>query len=252
MKTLKYTFLVPLSLLLLGGVAAERANAQATNGAQSTPIVQTNSAQPTTPASDEGAWAGAGNADLPVSPEAYIQQVLNAQFGLAGQSQNSASPAPAASSVSVPAPDVANESEYDRLMRLGYAESKVGNHSAALQYFEQALAVNAGDRMATIAYWNTVNAINTLNARQTQPSNRAARISAEPVSTGTSAAPAVNDFDQYMSAGYAAAEVRDYETALRNFTSAQQLQPNNPYAIQAIRNVTTYMQVESSQDAVTQ
>ncbi|HEY9881704.1 MAG TPA: tetratricopeptide repeat protein [Leptolyngbyaceae cyanobacterium] len=245
MKMLKYTFLISLGLMLVGGVAAERANAQATNAPNNT--AQTNTA-PTNAAEEENAWDGAGA----LSPQDYIQQTLNAQFGLASQGQTAAPQTSTAARVAVPAPNVANESEYDRLMRLGYAESKVGNHPVALQYFEQALAVNPGDRMATIAYWNTVNAINTLNAQQTQPSNRAARISAATVSTGTGAAAEPTNYDQYMNAGYAAAEARDYATALNYFNSAQQLRPNDPYAIQAIRNVTTFMQVQGSQGAITQ
>ncbi|HEY9764274.1 MAG TPA: hypothetical protein V6D07_17225 [Trichocoleus sp.] len=251
MKMLKYTFLISLGLMLVGGVSAERANAQVANGTQPNNAAQTNNAQ-TNNAADEGAWTGLGDGGPSMSPESYIQQVLNAQFGLAGQNQNAAPQAPAAARVAVPAPNVANESEYDRLMRLGYAESKVGNHPVALQYFEGALAVNPGDRMATIAYWNTVNAINVINARQAQPSNRAARISAATVSTGTGTVAGTSDYDQYMNAGYAAAEARDYATALNYFNSAQQLRPNDPYVIQAIRNITTYMQVGGTQDAIAQ
>ncbi len=49
-------------------------------------------------------------------------------------------------------------------------------------------------------------------------------------------------FEQYMTAGYAATQQRDYPTALAYFQSALQLRPGNRYAVQAIRNVQGYMQ----------
>jgi hypothetical protein len=49
-------------------------------------------------------------------------------------------------------------------------------------------------------------------------------------------------FIQYMNAGYAATQQRDYQTALTNFQRALQLRPGNPYATRAISNVQSYMQ----------
>ncbi|MBD0268646.1 MAG: hypothetical protein ICV77_10175 [Cyanobacteria bacterium Co-bin8] len=138
--------------------------------------------------------------------------------------------------MSAPEAALPGESEYDRLMRLGYAESRVGNYGVAQQDFEQALAVNPGDRMATIAFWNMENAIQK-TAQAAQATQTVARVSNDAVPAN--AAP---DFDRYMNAGYSATEIRDYETALRYFNTALQIRPNNPYALQAIRNVNTYIQ----------
>ncbi len=49
-------------------------------------------------------------------------------------------------------------------------------------------------------------------------------------------------FTQYMLAGYAATQQRDYQTALTNFQRALQLRPSNPYAVRAVRNVQGYLQ----------
>ena len=51
-----------------------------------------------------------------------------------------------------------------------------------------------------------------------------------------------NAFTQYMLAGYAATNERDYQTALTNFRRALQLRPGNPYATRAISNVQGYLQ----------
>jgi TolA-binding protein len=51
-----------------------------------------------------------------------------------------------------------------------------------------------------------------------------------------------DSFTQYMNAGYAATQQRDYQTALTNFQRALQVRPGNPYATRAIRNVRGYMQ----------
>jgi len=49
-------------------------------------------------------------------------------------------------------------------------------------------------------------------------------------------------FEQYMTAGYAATQQRDYPTALAYFQRALQLRPENRYAVQAVRNVQNYIQ----------
>lgn len=166
-------------------------------------------------------------------PQDYVQQIRAVETTPVEQSQPAAqAPAPVADTIP-------GESEYDRSMRLGYTESRLGNYQTALQYFEAALKVNPGDRMATIAYWNMINA---LQVTQQAPAQVAARISNEP------AVATVSDFDSYMNAGYAAVEIRDYEAALRYFDSALQLRPDNPYAQQAIRNMNTYLQAGQPQE----
>lgn len=51
-----------------------------------------------------------------------------------------------------------------------------------------------------------------------------------------------NAFTQYMNAGYAATQQRNYPNALACFQRALQLRANNSYATQAIQNVQGYMQ----------
>lgn len=52
--------------------------------------------------------------------------------------------------------------------------------------------------------------------------------------------PQSSEFDRYMTAGYAATQQSDYETALLYFQRALDERPNNPYAQQAIQNVQRY------------
>lgn len=138
--------------------------------------------------------------------------------------------------VPLPAASVPGESAYDRQMRLGYAASLEGNYAEARQHFRQALAAVPNDRLATIAYWNMVNA----QRSQSTPT-------AQPVSQTTSSSEqTLSQFDYYMNRGYAATKIDDYETALSYFQQARQLRPNSTYARQAIRNVTTYMEESAS------
>jgi hypothetical protein len=51
-----------------------------------------------------------------------------------------------------------------------------------------------------------------------------------------------NAFTQYMNAGYAATQQRNYPTALACFQRALQIRPDNTYATQAISNVQSYIQ----------
>lgn len=60
--------------------------------------------------------------------------------------------------------------------------------------------------------------------------------------------PQSSEFDRYMTAGYAATQERDYETALLYFQRALDERPNNSYALQAIENVEQY-RMENSEDA---
>jgi tetratricopeptide (TPR) repeat protein len=52
--------------------------------------------------------------------------------------------------------------------------------------------------------------------------------------------PQSSEFDRYMTAGYAATDQRDFETALIYFQRALDERPNNSYAQQAIANVEQY------------
>jgi hypothetical protein len=60
--------------------------------------------------------------------------------------------------------------------------------------------------------------------------------------------PQSSEFDRYMTAGYAATQERDYETALLYFQRALDERPDNTYAQQAIQNVEQY-RMENSEDA---
>ena len=57
-----------------------------------------------------------------------------------------------------------------------------------------------------------------------------------------------SEFDRYMTAGYAATQKRDYETALLYFQRALDERPNSSYAQQAIKNVEQY-RTGTSKDA---
>jgi len=53
--------------------------------------------------------------------------------------------------------------------------------------------------------------------------------------------PQNSEFERFMREGYALTQRRDYQSALINFRRAAELQPNNRYAAEAIRNVTGYI-----------
>jgi len=63
-----------------------------------------------------------------------------------------------------------------------------------------------------------------------------------PTATNSQNAGQQDPFTQYMLAGYAATQQKDYQTALTNFQRALQLRPSNPYAVKAVRNVQGYLQ----------
>ena len=68
---------------------------------------------------------------------------------------------------------------------------------------------------------------------------------AEQTGTGQTGAGQANGqqdtFTQYMNAGYAATQLRDYQTALAYFQRALELRPDNPYATRAVSNVQGYL-----------
>lgn len=115
------------------------------------------------------------------------------------------------------------ESPYSFYMRLGYAAAQRDDYQTAALYFRNALFEKPRDRDATIAYWNSRDAI-TKRAdgnSQTQPES---------------------DYDRYMEIGYDATEEGNYQTALINFERALAERPNDYFATQAARNVKTYIQ----------
>lgn len=62
----------------------------------------------------------------------------------------------------------------------------------------------------------------------------------QPSSPSVQQPPQSSEFDRYMTAGYAATEQRDYDTALLYFQRALDERPNNSFAQQAIQNVEQY------------
>lgn len=126
------------------------------------------------------------------------------------------------------APGMTTESPYDRYMRLGYAALQTEDYQIARTYFRSALEVRPYDRHATISYWNAIDML--------QQQERAAAGDPSPAIT--------SDYDRYMRIGYDATEQRDYNTALINFRRALAERPGDPYASQAVRNVSTYLQAE--------
>jgi len=131
--------------------------------------------------------------------------------------------------VAQPTTALPGESFYDYSMRLGYAASKRGDHATALTYFYNALSARPGDRLATIAYWNMADLVN-------KPQNPQA------ASATTATTAETSDYDRYMRIGYEATEKGNYQTALINFRRALEERSDDPYALQAVRNVQTYIQ----------
>ncbi|NES71807.1 MAG: tetratricopeptide repeat protein [Okeania sp. SIO2D1] len=127
---------------------------------------------------------------------------------------------------------VPGESAYGRYMRLGYAAAQRNDHRVAAGYFRNALAEVPGDEEATIAYWNSVDAL-----------------TGEAVDgTGTETE---NDYESYMEIGYDATEQEDYQTALINFRRALLERPGDYYASQAICNIRTYINLGQDPDSPT-
>lgn len=131
--------------------------------------------------------------------------------------------------VAQPTTALPGESFYDYSMRLGYAASKRGDYATALAYFYNALSVRPGDRLATIAYWNMSDLVN--KTQNSQATSATAATTAE-----------TSDYDRYMRIGYEATEKGNYQTALINFRRALEQRSDDPYALQAIRNVQTYIE----------
>lgn len=137
------------------------------------------------------------------------------------------SPAQAQSPIPAPQPTTEvmqpGESPYNYHMRLGYAAAQRDDYQTAALYFRNALFEKPRDRDATIAYWNSRDAI-TKRAGTNNP--------AEPESA----------YDRYMEIGYDATETGNYQTALINFARALEERPDDYFATQAVRNVKTYIQ----------
>ncbi|MEC5029349.1 MAG: hypothetical protein SAL07_05500 [Oscillatoria sp. PMC 1051.18] len=155
-------------------------------------------------------------------------------FPLGASAQSGETPASNSVTSDEPAGTNYNEPPYNRYMRLGYAASQRGDYPDALRYFASALAERPRDRNATLAYWNVYDIINNQTQQQAATNNSEIE----------------SDYDRYMRIGYDATQQEDYQTALINFRRALEERPQDPYALQAIRNVSTY--INRGQEAATQ
>ncbi len=150
------------------------------------------------------------------------QAVRNVKAYIAGEKGQSL-PTIEAANLSVASGHYSGESSYDRYMRLGYAAAKERNFTQAADYFRSALYERPNDRMATIAYWNQKHALNSSST------GRPAR-----VDTAT--------YERLMRLGYDATQRRHFSQALAHFQAALRVKPGDPYATQAVRNVSSYLQ----------
>lgn len=116
----------------------------------------------------------------------------------------------------------ANESLYDRYMRLGYGALQEEAFRTAIDYFRSALYERPNDRLATIAYWNAV------DGSQDGEAGLGSEVGELP-------------YDRYMRLGYDATQRKDYPAAIQFFQEALTLRPGDYYATEAINNVSTYM-----------
>lgn len=114
----------------------------------------------------------------------------------------------------------AEETPYDRYMRLGYAAVQREDLAASITYFRSALYERKNDRQATIAYWNAVDGLR----------DGEFGLDTNPESV----------FDRYMRLGYDATTRNDYAQAVSFFERALAERPGDGYATQAIRNVRSY------------
>jgi tetratricopeptide (TPR) repeat protein len=150
------------------------------------------------------------------------QAVRNVTAYIAGEKGVSL-PTLESASMSVATGHYTSESAYDRYMRLGYAAAKERRFTQAADYFRSALYERPNDRMATIAYWNQKHALNS----------------------STSGSPARVDtatYERLMRLGYDATQRHHFSDALGHFQAALRVKPGDPYATQAVRNVSTYLQ----------
>lgn len=116
------------------------------------------------------------------------------------------------------------ESSYDRYMRLGYAASEEKQYMIAADYFRSALYDRPDDRLATIAFWNMKH---NLNQQQT---SKQSTLNAKDV------------YARNMRLGYDATQKHHFQEALNHFEAALTVRPDDKYAVQAIANVSTYVQ----------
>lgn len=118
-----------------------------------------------------------------------------------------------------------NELPYDRYMRLGYAAMQRDDYGIALQQFRRALEVRPNDRQALIAFWNVKDIL--------------ANGPKESLSGTPEAA-----YDRLMRRGYDATDNQAYQRAFNYFEAALEERPGDYYATQAIRNVSSYLNLE--------
>lgn len=147
----------------------------------------------------------------------YAAQALRNVYTYLNRGENADSPSDVPLAYNV----YAGETPYDRYMRLGYAAAQREDFSSAITYFRSALYDRNNDRQATIAYWNAIDGLRDGEF-------------------GTDENPE-SVYDQYMRLGYDATNRNNYTQAMKFFEQALGERPEDGYALQAIRNVQTYM-----------
>lgn len=125
----------------------------------------------------------------------------------------------------VPAPHQVSQqsapSSYDSAMQAGYTAVQNRDYPAALENFRQALALRPQDPYALKAIQNVEGYLERQRAQAVDSA-----------------------YDRAMRIGYAAAQQRDYQTALINFRRALKERPRDRYALQAIQNVESFISRE--------
>lgn len=110
------------------------------------------------------------------------------------------------------------QSDYDSAMKAGYTAVQNRNYKIALENFRKALELRPQDTFALKAIQNVKGYIERQQAQAVD-----------------------SNYDRFMRIGYAAAQKRDYQTALINFRRALQARPEDTYALQGIQNVSSYI-----------
>ena len=147
----------------------------------------------------------------------YAAQALRNVYTYLNRGENADSPSDVPLTYNV----YAGEAPYDRYMRLGYAAAQREDFSSSLTYFRSALYERSNDRQATIAYWNAVDGMRDGEFGTDQNPESA--------------------YDRFMRLGYDATSRNNYAQAMKFFNRALGERPEDGYALQAIRNVETYI-----------
>lgn len=127
---------------------------------------------------------------------------------------------PSARGLNDPSYRLTNQPDYDRYMRWGYDSMDKENYYIASTYFQKALNEFPSNKYAEVAYQNALKMLDEQNIQETNQNK---------------------DYDRYMEAGYRATDTGSYYLALIHFHRALKERPNDDYALEAIENIYTYL-----------